>query len=188
MAGLDVSQDDVLVGTAAGAGVWFAPLGTDLPTDVATPLDPKFYTVGYVSDDGITIGSDVSQDDLFAWQSVSPIRSIVGSRTFTFEFTMVETTKETLELYFDTTGTSTEDGITIPVPDVPEAKRYCAVLEGKDGSKTTRLVWGSVTLSDAGEVNWKRTELMGWPVTMQVLAHPGNAVLLPPEPANQVAS
>lgn len=177
MAGTGVDQTAVRVGTASGAGLFLAPLGTTLPTDAEGTLDAAFYTVGYISDEGVTVGSDLSSEDLFAWQAASPIRTLLTDRTYTFEFTMVETEAETLALYFDSTATGDLDsGLSVPIPDQPEGNHYAAVIEAKDGSTTTRLVFGKVTLSDAGDVELTRSSLQGFPVTLKTLADPGNAV------------
>lgn len=177
MAGTALDQTAVRVGTAKGPGLWLAPLGTTLPTDAEGALDAAFYTVGYISDEGVTTSSDVSTEDLFAWQSSSPIRTLLNERTYSFEFTMVETAPETLAVYFDSTATGDlATGLSVPIPDQPEANHYAAVIEGLDGLVTTRLVFGKVTLSDAGDVEMTRSGLQGYPVTLKVLSDPGNAM------------
>ena len=177
MTGIAVDQEAVLVGTAKGPGLWLAPIGTTLPTDAVTELDAAFYTVGFISDAGVTVASDLSSTDLFAWQASTPIRTIIESRTYTFDFEMVETSAETLALYFDSTATGDLDtGLAVPIPDTPQGQRYAAVIEGQDGEVVTRLVFGSVTLSDASDLEMTRSTLQAWPVTLKVGAHPGNAV------------
>lgn len=177
MAGTALDQTAVRVGTASGPGLWLAPLGTTLPTDADSALDAAFYTPGYISDEGVTVASDVSTEDLFAWQAASPVRTLLNERTYTFEMTLIETEAEALAVYFDTTTTGDlATGLTVPIPDQPEANHYAAVIEGKDGLVTTRLVFGKCTLSDAGDIEMTRSGLQGYPVTLKVLADAGNAV------------
>lgn len=52
----------------ATGGMLVAPLGTALPTNATSSLDPAFVPLGYVNEDGITDGSDAaSVEDVFAW-------------------------------------------------------------------------------------------------------------------------
>ena len=44
--------------------VFYAPLGTTLPTDATTPLDTKFKNLGYVSEDGFTFSTATSSENI----------------------------------------------------------------------------------------------------------------------------
>ena len=48
-------------------GVRFAPLGTPLPTDATSPLDPAFVTLGRVKDDGIRRTEDRANTKVYDW-------------------------------------------------------------------------------------------------------------------------
>ncbi|ASR87187.1 hypothetical protein SEA_LASTHOPE_18 [Mycobacterium phage LastHope] len=48
-------------------GLWYAPFGTVLPTDVDEPLDPKFKNLGFISADGVTIAFDDQTTPIEVW-------------------------------------------------------------------------------------------------------------------------
>ncbi len=48
-------------------GVLFAQLGTPIPTDATSPLDPAFVTLGRVSADGVDKTEDRKTTDFFDW-------------------------------------------------------------------------------------------------------------------------
>ena len=48
-------------------GVWFAPLGTDLPEDATTPLSNDFLNLGRVKDDGIRRTEDRANTKVYDW-------------------------------------------------------------------------------------------------------------------------
>jgi hypothetical protein len=48
-------------------GLWIAPFGTDLPTDVDEPLDDLFLNLGYVSADGVSVKIDSSTKPIEVW-------------------------------------------------------------------------------------------------------------------------
>ena len=50
----------------AGALYW-APLGSTLPTDATTALDAAFLPLGYVSEEGLTNSNSRDNDEIHAW-------------------------------------------------------------------------------------------------------------------------
>ncbi|QFG14064.1 major tail protein [Mycobacterium phage Curiosium] len=48
-------------------GLWYAPFGTTLPTDVDEPLDVKFKNLGFISADGVTIAFDDQTTPIEVW-------------------------------------------------------------------------------------------------------------------------
>ena len=51
----------------AGGAIFRAPLGTTLPTDATTALDPAFKALGYCSEEGITNENSPESDNKKAW-------------------------------------------------------------------------------------------------------------------------
>ncbi|MCV7226059.1 hypothetical protein [Mycolicibacterium komossense] len=58
-------------GLQTAGGLYIAPYGTELPTDVDEPLDAAFKSLGYVSSDGVTISIDGSTTPIEVWSGES---------------------------------------------------------------------------------------------------------------------
>jgi hypothetical protein len=59
---------NVTVGKPNVSGaVYRAPIGTTLPTDATTALDPAFVSLGYVSEDGLSNNNELSVEATKAW-------------------------------------------------------------------------------------------------------------------------
>lgn len=70
-------------------GVYYAPLGSTLPTDASTALDSAFTALGYVSEDGITPSREVSTEQIKAWGG-DVVAALVTDDAKSFEFTLLE--------------------------------------------------------------------------------------------------
>lgn len=90
--------------------VWVAPLGTDLPDDLALPEDP-FADVGWLHTDGITVGGDTTVDKFRGHQGGKVIRTKVTESNTTFQFQCLETTALTLGLQFNILDKTSTTGL-----------------------------------------------------------------------------
>ena len=61
---ITLDPDQVQVGTPNGPGVYLAEVGTAPPTDTTSPWGAGWQILGYLSDDGPTIGQNTSSDQL----------------------------------------------------------------------------------------------------------------------------
>ena len=84
--------------------LFFAPLGTTLPTTVGSApgigLDAAFTAVGYTADTGAAFAVDTQTTNLFASQSLDPIRTIVQSKTATIQAPLIEWSASSLTAAF----------------------------------------------------------------------------------------
>lgn len=60
-------QEIVAPSPKVTGGVLYAPLGTTLPTDAVSALDPAFITLGRVSADGVDRTEDRGNVDIYDW-------------------------------------------------------------------------------------------------------------------------
>jgi hypothetical protein len=61
------STNVVVAAPITGGGALVAPIGTTLPTAIATALDADFEALGYLSDDGVNETTDRSSKKQYAW-------------------------------------------------------------------------------------------------------------------------
>lgn len=170
--GLDPEQ--VQIGTANGPGIYIAPAGTPGPPDHLAPWEPPWRSLGYLSDDGPTIGMDTDTETITPWQSVVPIRTIVTSREVTLGFTMWQLNQMTLALYFDTDPVENGAGsFAMDVRTDSPQHIYAVGIDAADVDRVLRVTFGRASLSDAGDMQIERGAAIPLEVTMSALEDQG---------------
>lgn len=99
MPGLDTNE----VAVAAGAGVYYAPVGTSTPV-LGTPPAAPWIDLGYISEDGVTHTTSRSSENFGAWQSASPILVLVTEITDTFGFALRQWNRDTFAFVYGDGG------------------------------------------------------------------------------------
>jgi hypothetical protein len=177
--GLD--PEEVILGVANGPGIYAAKAGTKLPTAPATPpggsnvsvdfADP-WRLIGYLSDDGPTVGTSVTSEDITPWQSITPIRSVRTEFGITMQFVMWQAANvDNLAMYFDqepaTPATSGEFRMEMRT-DEP-THEYAIAINARDGDTIFRIGFDRATLTDNGDMQIQRSAPIPLDVTLSAL-------------------
>jgi hypothetical protein len=155
-----LKPDEVQTGSSNGPGIYLAPVGTALPADTSTPFGTPWDILGYLSDDGPTVGQATDSNDLIPWQSVVPLRSVITKRTITLQFILWQLNELTMGLYFDADPpTPAADGsISMTVRSDTPQHLYAIAIDAADADRVMRLGFTRASLSDAGDMQLKRGE------------------------------
>lgn len=146
---------EVLVGLTSAT----APTGTGGTTT-------GFNGLGYVSEDGVTETRDRSSDDIKAWQNAATVRTVVTDANLTYSFTLIETKKETVELYYGATVTeAASDGSFVIVPS-NTGGRKSFILDVVDGSELIRTYIPQGEVTEVGDRVYASGEPIGYEVTI----------------------
>jgi hypothetical protein len=164
--------DNVTTGKPkVGGALHRAPLGTALPTDATTALNAAFKGLGYISEDGVTVGNSIETEETKAWGGDTVLEGQKSSKR-TVEFTMLESTNpEVLKaVYVDENVTGTlADGITVKA-NAKEQPECCwvvdMVLKG-GGLKRIAVPRGKVT--EVGDVQYVDNKPVGYKVKLSCL-------------------
>jgi hypothetical protein len=176
---IELDAANVVAGQAKQGGVYLAPKGTTLPTDATTALEAAWVSLGYVSDDGVTIGQDLETEEINAWQSSSPIKTVVTKRVASVEFTLIEIRPETLALYFGAVPVAAVgEAFSVIVTSAPSLPEYAIVVDVLDGYNNLRFTAGRAQLSEAGDIEVKRDGAIGLPVTLGTLDDDGVLMMI----------
>jgi hypothetical protein len=175
---------EVQVGTANGPGIYLAPAGTDPPENTWDDWEAPWKVLGYLSDDGPTVGQSVDQEDITPWQSVVPIRSVITGRSITLQFVLWQLNGDTIALYFDADPeTEDSDGLLeMKLRSDSPQHLYAVGIDSRDAERVFRLVFGRASLSDAGDMQITRGATVPLDCTLSALDDAGElaTILLGP--------
>lgn len=151
-----------------GGAVHFAPLGTTLPTDATTALDPAFVDLGYVSEDGLTNNNSPESDTVKAWGG-DTVLNLQTDRPDTFALTLIEAMNQNVlkAIYGESNVTVDNDGnvsVQATAEDMSSgAWVFDMILKG---GRAKRIVVPNGTISELGEINYKDDEAVGYNITI----------------------
>lgn len=128
------NANNVRVGVTGSA--WVGATSATAPTTAVSNLT-GFTELGYISADGITETRDRGTNDIRAWQNSDLVRTVVTDSMATFQFTLLEATKATVELYYGATVTGSNGSIEVNPASTGGLKSF--VLNAIDGDKSIRL-------------------------------------------------
>lgn len=167
-----MSLDDKLVRVGITGKVFTAPLGTTLPTDVTTPLDPDFQEVGLISEDALTESLAVTKELLRAWQRPAGVRTLTTEVNWTWQFAAMESSPLVLDLYYGnaSAGSTTSGGVsTTSIPAWPASTERAWVVQIEDGDVITRYAIPKGDITERAEVKHAYTDGTMYDITIAVL-------------------
>jgi hypothetical protein len=122
-----------------GADVYYAPVGTTLPTDTTTALNAAFKPIGILSTDGLTKTRGKDVKSLFGW-GVGKVRNTKKNFEKGFQFVAMEDNDANFVLSNPGSTSATATGVTTRTVKREVTKVYAWVIQLTDGTITKRLV------------------------------------------------
>jgi hypothetical protein len=151
-------------------GIFAAPVGSTLPTDATTALDPAFLPVGYITQAGLTKTIKRDTATIYAWGGDI---IAVPQKTFSedFKFAMAEYLNEVPAgvIYGEdnvTAATATgEDTLAIHVTS-EDAVHHAYVFEMKQGTGRVRIAVPDAVISATADVVFKDDDVAFQEITI----------------------
>lgn len=181
---MDNDKSNITIGLPkAGGAVYFAPLGSELPTDASTGLSEDFVNLGYISEDGVTHSVAEETDEIRAWgKDIVMISQTSYSETV--QLNLLETIRESvLQFIRGTENVSIgEDGSVASGTTGDALPRGIVVVEtiqnnGAAEPRYHRLVFGDCQISDrSGDVTYNNSDPLTYPVTLQAFKFDSQAL------------
>jgi hypothetical protein len=170
-----IDPDEVQVGTPNGPGLYLGPAGTEIPENTWDDWEAPWHILGYLSEDGPTVGQSTDSTDITPWQSVVPIRSIITARSVTLQFTLWQLNEHTLALYFDTdvAAPDSDGNIDMEVRSDSPQHLYAVGIDAADAERVLRLGFTRASLTDAGDMQITRGAAVPLDVTLAALDDSG---------------
>lgn len=154
-----------------GGAIYSAPLGTKLPTDATTQLEPAFKSLGYISEDGLVNTNTPSSESIKAWGG-DVVASPQTEKEDTFQYTLIEATNPDVlkETYGEDNVTGTiETGITIKANST-ELKEHVLVTDMilKAGI-LKRIVVPNGKITELGDITYGDEDAIGYETTLTAI-------------------
>lgn len=154
--------------------VFFAPVGTTLPTTITTdPADP-FWAVGWLSEDGVSLNVTTDVQKFKGWQGGATLRTKVTSTEKSFKIQCLQETPGVTELYFDhgaptVTGTAPNEVAKIDLPEGIGTVERAAVVKFVDGDVTKFLCCETVQVTERGELSHQNASMTAYELTLEIV-------------------
>mgnify|MGYP003289968750 CR=1 FL=1 len=151
-----------------GGAIYWAPIGSTLPTDSSSALDAAFACLGYASEDGVSNDNSPNSEKVKAWGG-DTVLSMQTERSDTFGVTLIEALNEdVLKAIYgasNVTGTAST-GITVKATadDMPRGSWVFEMI--LKGGKAKRIVIPDGSISDLGTINYRDDEAIGYDITI----------------------
>ena len=167
---------NVSVGKPKAAGaVYWAPIGTAVPTDASSALADAFLNVGFISDAGVTVSTSVDSQSHSAWGGVE-VANDVTAYSETVGFDMIERSVNALKLAFGSDAVTASGEEISAVKHTAESFKTEAVLVIETlvgASDIRRTVVPRAKLIERGDIVYKDDELVMYSVKLACLDSDG---------------
>ena len=153
-----------------GGYIFSAPVGTELPKDIKTPLNEAFKVLGYISSDGYKETIDSDSEDILDMNG-ELLDSPKTSRVESGQVTFAEIKAETLKIQYGEKNVTDENGI-ITVHhngDSETIRSYVLELVLKNGRRWRKVVPKGKS-DELDELNLAVGELCARPITIKYLS------------------
>lgn len=169
-----VNSSNVFTGgpdQATTGAILRAPLGTALPTAIASTLDAAFVDSGYISEDGLKNTPDRTLLSIKDW-SMATIRRVLSEFNDTLAWAHLETNAASLKNYVGdanttvTAPTVSSGTLITAVLNASDAVRYSWVFKVKDGSRKVLIVVPDGDITKLTEIEFKKAVPIKWGVEL----------------------
>lgn len=164
-------KDATKVRVALTGSVWVADEGAAIPADITVSPSAAWTDLGFTTEDGVTFSVEQTTEDLPAWQSLEPLRTLVTAEPKAFNFTLRQLERNTFITAFGgsivTVGANNyrwEPPVSGSIP----TKAY--LVEFQDEALKYRFVYRRSNQTGAKELNFIRSNAVNLPCSYRVLA------------------
>jgi hypothetical protein len=172
--------DNIRVYGDLDSEVYFAPVGSTLPTTLEEPAAP-FEAIGWLSEDGVSLSVSTDVEKFRGWQGGATLRTKVTGTEKTITIQALEETPGVTELYYGHGAPTVTTGVArVDLPEGINSVARAAVFKFVDGDVTKYLVCEKVEVTGRGEVPHTNTGMTVYEFTLDIL---GDSYILTNAPA-----
>lgn len=160
-----------------GGYIYWAPAGTELPTDSNTPLPDAYKLLGYLNEDGVTNTTDTDTAEIKDANGTTVMKTI-SSYAESYQFVLLEIARaEAARLRYGTTSVEGTDRSMTVKHKLPDNESFIIVMELVIGVGVKgRLVIGNATRAEFGDRQIHSGDPQGYDVTVSANEMNGEGV------------
>ena len=155
-----------------GGAIYFAPLGSTLPTTATEALDDAFENVGYISDSGLVNSNSPSSENIKAWGG-DIVLTTLTEKPDTFKFTLIEATSlNALKAIYgsaNVTGTDLDTGLEVHANSTQQPDYAWVIDMVFKNNIVKRIVIPDAGVSAVGDVTYADGSAVGYETTISAL-------------------
>lgn len=155
---------------------YYGALGATAPEGPYVEWGMEFTDLGLITEDGLTEALDEDRQVFKAWGYNAPVRTQTTNRTSTFQLTFMETSADTLSLYYavpldnmTSSGSGAGQYLEFEDPDSTEPMYVSLGLDIVDGDFHVRYFIPKAEVTDRGDVVSKNDEVHGFNQTFTAI-------------------
>lgn len=153
--------------------LYMGETGVTMPDDTATALDADDFTnLGYLSEDGATMGNDTEEATVPAAQTRLPVRTDIIGQTVTIQTTLIQRSRESMLVAFnggEFAAGSTPGDVVFTPPSAASSVERAYVLQVQDGDVIDRYRIPRATLSSLDDIPINKNDPYAFPITLTML-------------------
>lgn len=179
------NYDNIRVYGDLDSEFYLAPLGTVLPTTIATDPIAPFWAFGWLSEDGIDLELSTDGQKFKAFQGGTTVRTKNTSTEKTLKVQALEETPGVTGIYFDhgapvVTGVGAAAVAKIDLPESIRTTAFAGVAKFVDNDVEKWLVCERLEITGRGTVSHKNSDMTIYEFTFDIL---GDSYILTNAPA-----
>lgn len=150
--------------------IYWAPLGTTLPTDTTASLDAAFKPLGYVSEDGVANDNSPESERVKAWGGYT-VLNMQPDRPDTFGFTLLESLNvDLLKVIYGAANVTENDGAIAVKATADNMTAGSWVIESiLQNGKNERIVIPNASISELGTITRVDNAPISYELTIEAI-------------------
>ena len=159
-----INGSNVRVGVTGEVNV--GPSSTTPPTGTTGPVPVGMKGLGCVDEKGVTEDPNKSTKEIKIWQNGATVRTLVSDGKLTYKFRLVETTAETVALFYGTTVTQTAADGSYVINPTSTGGRKAFLIDVLDGANVRRIWIPQGEVTDTAALTYASGEEYGYDITI----------------------
>lgn len=164
------SSANVTTGKPSVSGaIYYAEVGTTLPTDAVSTISSSFTPLGYMSDDGLTNTNAPDSDTIKAWGG-DTVYTYQKEKSDEFQFTLIEALRESVLKFVyganNVTSATTTAPLTVKANSTEMEYQAVVIDMILNGNTPKRICIPKAKISDLGDITYSDEDAVGYEVTL----------------------